>query len=147
MPTFKCEICDSYQVYSSEMPEFCPNCGAQKGPWKKIKDDFKITNSIYKFIIYRTQEFGRKEIKNFFSEVRDDAGNGIYKYCEPDRAMLLFSLEDDGKIFVQAILSTKNYFLINSERISNTKIPINKRDTLVFVSSTSGSEIARFEII
>ena len=146
MPTFRCEICDSYEVFSSEKPEFCPNCGSQKGPWKKIREDIKITNGGFKFIVYKSQEFGRTELKSFFGEVRDSEGNPIYKYCDANKPMLIFSINDDEGVTVKCNAGTKNYFLLNGIRITEIESVVRKKDMLVLFSQAKSTELARFLI-
>jgi len=147
MPFFRCKICNSYETYSDSIPEFCSNCGALNGPWEKIRDELKIKSGDKQYIVYKDQEFGRKELKTFFRELKDVEGNPAYKYCEADKPMLLFETDVSGNIIVKSNGRTKNYFLLNDQKIESDKMIIKKKDKLDLFSSSKSKVIISFEII
>ena len=147
MLIYKCEICNDYEILSDKIPEYCKNCGAQNGPWEKIREVITISFGDNKYIIYKNQELGRKEMKSFFNALKDDIGNSIYKYCETDKPMLLFRFNELGEIYVFSEEKTQNYFILNNSKIENLRLKVNKNDKLNLFSSKLNKIIISFDII
>lgn len=107
---------------------------------------FSLISSGKSMIVYSSKEFGRKEVKDFYSDLYDGDGNPIYKYCDDTKPMLYFEKNTSNNYFVYAREGTKNYFLLNAERITSKKIQLNKGDKLTLYSSSKSKAIADFEI-
>jgi hypothetical protein len=61
--------------------------------------------------------------------------------------MLFFEKAPEKMFYVYASEGTKNYFLLNDERITTAKIQLNKGDKLVLFSSSKSRAITEFEVI
>jgi serine/threonine protein kinase len=107
---------------------------------------FTLSSSVKNMIVYQSREFGRKEVKDFFADLTDSDGNPLYKYCDDTNPMLYFEKTSDNNYFVYAKEGTKNYFLLNAERITSKKIQLNKGDKLTLYGSSKSKAVADFEI-
>jgi len=117
--------------------------GVPKKPEGAV-EKFAISAGSQKMIIYRSHEFGRADMKNFFGELIDNAGNSLYKYCDPH--MVSFSKEKDGFFYVFAPNETRNYFFLDGKRIDKEKVKINAGSKLELFSHASGKIIGSFII-
>jgi len=105
-----------------------------------------LKNKSNSYIIASNKEVDRVLLKSFFKDVTDDKGNPIYKYCDEDKPMLLFSKESDGGFYISAPLPTKNYFLLNNEKVESKKLKISKGDKLNLFSTNQSTIVASLEI-
>lgn len=105
-----------------------------------------IKSGAYSYSITSNKEIDRNLLKTFFKDITDGKGNPIYKYCEKDKPMLLFSKESDGSFVISSPNSTKNYFTLNDQKIDSKKIKIKKGDKLNLFSTGESKIIALFEI-
>lgn len=107
---------------------------------------FKLVSSGKTMIVYNSREFGRKEVKDFYSDLADGDGNPLFKYCDDGTPMLYFQKNSTNNYFVYAQEGTKNYFVLNGERITSKKIQINKGDKLTLFGTSKSKAVADFEI-
>jgi len=148
MAIFQCDICAATKE-SELQPDFCESCGTQNGPWAKTVDGLTrvhLTSGSGKYIVYSNRDLTRIEFKEFFSELKDGDGDGIYKYCEPGRVMLRFTQNPDGALDISSPEAGSNYFTLNGGRIESSPIRIHKGDRISLFSVNQMTIVADFDI-
>lgn len=107
---------------------------------------FTIASPSQKMIVFGDREIGRRDLKLFFTDSNDKNGNSLHKYCDETLIMLKISKESDGSFTISAPNETKNYFLLNSKKISNEKLKLSLGDKLELFGTTSGVIVGSFNI-
>ena len=98
------------------------------------------------YTIASNKEIDRSLLKTFFKDITDESGNPVYKYCEKDKFMLIFSKSSDGGFEISAPNTTKNYFMLNDQKIDSKRLKVKKGDKLNLFSVSQSKIIATFDI-
>jgi hypothetical protein len=96
-------------------------------------------------IVYDDKDFGRYEMKVFFTSQMDEGGNLAYQYCDQEVSMLKF-FQKEGMFFVSAPGNTKNYFLLNGSKIEG-EVMLNHGDKLDLFSSGKSVVICTLQVV
>lgn len=99
-----------------------------------------------RFIVYGDREFGRAEMKQFFRDMADSKGNLLYKYCDDSHAMLRFSCSAEGAIEVSAPEPSKNYFMLNDDKIGSGKLALKSGDKLLLYSTIQAAIVGTLDV-
>lgn len=111
-----------------------------------LANQFYIKHSSESMLIYNSKDIGRTDLKLFFRNVMDDAGNQIYKYCDSESPMFFVEKQPSGQFTIYNNISTKNYFLLNGTKINDEKVTLKDGDKLSLYSSSKSKNIAEFTI-
>lgn len=103
-----------------------------------------LKNNGAKLLIPMNGKVEKREFKNFFSSVLDDAGRMIYLYFESSTMVLQVGSAGDKVTLSTNIV--KNKFTINGKELSGIPMAIKNGDILELFSTSQSKVIAKFTI-
>jgi serine/threonine protein kinase len=106
---------------------------------------FRLEAGPDRMIVYDDKDFGRYEMKVFFTSQMDEGGNLAYQYCDQEVPMLKF-FQKEGMFFISAPGNTKNYFLLNGSKIEG-EVMLNHGDKLDLFSSGKSVVICTLQVV
>lgn len=148
MAIYQCDICSEI-TESATQPDICESCGTQNGPWTKTVDGLTrvtLSSGPNHFIIYADIDLTRNEFKQFFSDVTDADGDGIYKYCDPYKAMVRFTKNPEGVFEISAPEPVSNYFSHKDKKLDEEPVKIRGGDKISLFSVNQGKVIGEFDV-